>query len=240
MHPAISIIVPVYNAEDSLKKCVDSLLCQTEKNSEIILVDDGSTDGTLDVVRAFGDPRIRIVRNQSQRCYTANFENALHHAQGDYIFICDQDDVWLPNKVETIVHYLRDEGYSVVAHDAIVTDAQLQTIAPSYYSIKGHIFRNLTGNLLRFSFLGCCLAVRKEVLAKALPFPADHLLCTHDNWLFLCAAAIGKPKVLDQPLIYYRRHAGNTSQGGQNEHKPWSFRIHYRLYLAYHLLRRIV
>jgi hypothetical protein len=148
--------------------------------------------------------------------------------------------VWLPNKVETIVHNLRDEGYSIVAHDAIVTDAHLKTIAPSYYQIKGHIFRNLTGNLIRFSFLGCCLAIRKEVLVKALPFPSDHLLCTHDNWLFLCAAAIGKAKVLDEPLIYYRRHAGNTSQGGQNEHKPWMFRIHYRLYLAYHLLRRIL
>lgn len=236
----ISVCIATYNGAPYITEQLASICAQLSDNDEIIVSDDGSTDGTLDFVRAFGDPRIRIVRNQSQRSYTANFENALRHAQGDYIFICDQDDVWLPNKVETIVHYLCDEGYSIVAHDAIVTDAHLQTIAPSYYQIKGHIFRNLTGNLIRFSFLGCCLAIRKEVLDKALPFPSDHLLCTHDNWLFLCAAAIGKAKVLDEPLIYYRRHAGNTSQGGQNEHKPWMFRIHYRLYLAYHLLCRIL
>ena len=234
----ISVCIATYNGALYITEQLASICAQLSADDEIIISDDGSTDRTLDVVRDFGDPRIRIVRNNSQRCYTANFENALSYAKGDYIFICDQDDVWLPNKVETVVHCLRDEGYSVVAHDAIITDASLTPTGHSYYRIKGHIFRGLAGNLIRFSFLGCCLAVRKEVLKKALPFPSDHLLCTHDNWLFLCASAFGRAKVLDQPLIYYRRHAGNTSQGGQNEHKPWTFRIRYRLYLIAHLIRR--
>ena len=119
----ISVCIATYNGAPYITEQLASICAQLSDNDEIIISDDGSTDSTLDVVRAFGDPRIRIVRNQSQRCYTANFENALRHAQGDYIFICDQDDVWLPNKVETIVHYLCDEGYSIVAHDAIVTDA---------------------------------------------------------------------------------------------------------------------
>ena len=119
----ISVCIATYNGAPYITEQLASICAQLSDNDEIIVSDDGSTDGTLDVVRAFGDPRIRIVHNQSQRCYTANFENALRYAQGDYIFICDQDDVWLPKKVETIVHYLRDEGYSVVAHDAIVTDA---------------------------------------------------------------------------------------------------------------------
>jgi glycosyltransferase involved in cell wall biosynthesis len=235
----ITVCIATYNGARYITEQLASICSQLSEGDEVIVSDDGSTDGTLDVVRAFGDPRIRIVQNESQRCYTANFENALRHAQGDYIFICDQDDVWHPQKVETVVHYLRDEGYQVVAHDAIVTDAALNPYPKTYYQVKGHIFRNLAGNLIRFSFLGCCLAVRKEVLRRALPFPPDHLLCTHDNWLFLCASSIGRAKVLDQPLIYYRRHAGNTSQGGHNEHKPWTFRIHYRLYLIWHLLRRV-
>lgn len=136
------------------------------------------------------------------------------------------------------MHFLKNEGYWVVAHDAIVTDSTLNPCPKSYYQIKGRIFKSLAGNLIRFSFLGCCLAIRKEVLKKALPFPSDHLLCTHDNWLYLCGQNFGKAKVLDDKLIYYRRHEGTTSAGGQNEHKPWWFRIRYRLYLIRNLISR--
>jgi len=234
----ISVCMATYNGAPYIVEQLQSICAQLDATDEVIVSDDGSTDDTVQQVRSLHDPRIRIVHNDGPRSYTANFENALRQAKGDYIFISDQDDVWLPEKVQTVVRCLRDEGCSVVAHNAIITDASLRPTAPSYYAIKGHIFRSLAGNLLRFSFLGCCLAIRREVLLKALPFPSDHLLCTHDNWLFLCASTVGRAKVLEQPLIYYRRHAGNTSQGGRNEHKPWTFRIHYRLYLIWHLLRR--
>ena len=236
----ISVCIATYNGAPYITEQLTSICSQLSPTDEVIVSDDGSTDGTLDVVRAFGDARIRIVQHDGPRNYTANFENALLHAQGDYIFISDQDDIWLPTKVETVMRCLRDEGCYVVAHDATVTDAHLHATAPSYYNIKGHIFRSLAGNILRFSFLGCCLAVRREVLNRALPFPPDHKLCTHDNWLYLCGAAFGRARVLNEPLILYRRHAGNTSQGGQNEHKPWTFRIHYRLYLIWHLLVRLL
>ncbi len=234
----ISVCIATYNGAKYVSEQLASICQQLSEHDEIIVSDDGSTDGTLDVVKAFGDPRIRIVKNNSQRCYTANFENAMKYAQGDYIFISDQDDVWLPNKVQTVMHYLKDEGYWVVAHDAIVTDSTLNPYPESYYQIKGSIFKSLAGNLIRFSFLGCCLAIRKEVLDKALPFPPDHLLCTHDNWVYLCGQHFGKAKVLDDKLIYYRRHEGTTSGGGQNEHKPWWFRIRYRLYLIRNLISR--
>ncbi len=234
----ISVCIATYNGAKYISEQLDSICRQLSEHDEIIVSDDGSTDGTLDVVKAFGDPRIRIVRNETQRCYTANFENALKYAKGDFVFISDQDDVWVPNKVETVLHYLKDEGYAVVAHDAIVTDAKLNPCPKSYYQIKGSIFRSLAGNLIRFGFLGCCLAIRKEVLQKALPFPADHQLCTHDNWLFLCGQWFNKAKVLDDKLIYYRRHEGTTSGGGQNEHKPWWFRIRYRIYLIENLISR--
>ena len=96
----ISVCMAVYNGEKYIREQIASILGQLAPGDELIISDDGSSDGTLDEARAFGDARIRLLANQLDRGYSGNFENAIRHAGGDIIFLSDQDDVWLPGRVE--------------------------------------------------------------------------------------------------------------------------------------------
>jgi len=238
----ISVCLASFNGAPYIERQLVSIIGQLTGDDEIIVSDDGSTDGTLDVVRQLQKATpiaIHILHNGEPHGYTRNFENALRQAKGDYIFISDQDDVWLPNKIASMVLRLRQPGNMMVISNAMIADAALNVTHPDYFAVRG-IHRSLLGNLVKFGFLGCCMALRREVLHRALPFPEDQHLCTHDNWLYLCAAISGRVIVLDTPLMYYRRHDGVTTTGALNAHKPLSFRLRYRFYLLWHLMRRFL
>jgi glycosyltransferase involved in cell wall biosynthesis len=103
----ISVCMATYNGAKYIKEQMDSILCQLGKDDEVVVSDDGSTDSTLDIVAEYGDSRIKIVRNTGAHNFIRNFENSLKAAHGDYIFLADQDDVWLPDKVAKIMQILR-------------------------------------------------------------------------------------------------------------------------------------
>lgn len=232
----ISVCIATYNGEKYIEEQIASILPQLKENDEIIISDDYSTDKTIQVLTKINSKKIKIFKNQGEKGYTSNFENAIKQAKGNYIFLCDQDDVWLPNKIEVCMQYLLK--YDMVISDAIVVDHNMKTIEPSFFAIRNtkHGFIN---NLIKFSYLGCCLSFRKELLKKILPFPPNHTLCTHDNWISIVALAFYKVKVLNIPLIKYRRHSNNTSSGGIKKTTTLFFKIKYRCYLIYFLLKKI-
>lgn len=231
----ISVCIATYNGEHYIERQLRSILSQLGPTDEVVISDDGSTDGTLSVVRAIASPLIHIYVNEGDHGYTPNFENALRHATGDIIFLADQDDEWCEGKVKTMMQLLQTHALAV--SDAVVVDDEGRTLAPSFYAER-QPRRTWLGNVIKFGYLGCCMAFRREVLKRALPFPANHVLCTHDNWLFLVAKTYYKVAISDARLIRYCRHAGAISSGTENAGRsPW-FRIHYRLYLMRHLLQR--
>ena len=146
----------------------------------------------------------------------SNFENALRAARGDVIFLSDQDDLWKPGKVERCCEALKE--VDLVVSDACLTDAGGKEIAPSFFALRKPK-QGLAGNLVKFGYLGCCMAFRRHVLTKALPFPPNRNFCTHDNWLMLVAEAFFKTRVLNEPLVAYRRHTENASLGSENAHR---------------------
>lgn len=235
----ISVCLATYNGEKYIAQQLHSILSQLSPDDEVILSDDHSTDRTLaiaeETARQFKTP-LRIFRNDSPLGYVANFERALQQAQGEYIFLSDQDDVWRPEKVTTCLQALQTS--LVVAHDAQVVDGKLHELQASYQASRRPI-STWWGTILRFSHLGCCMAFRREVLERALPFPSHRKFCTHDNWLFLVGQTFGKATVLRTPLIAYRRHHCNTSLGGKKANNSLAFQLSYRLYLIYHILLRI-
>ena len=93
----ISVCIATYNGEKYIKEQLLSILPQLGKKDEVIISDDHSTDNTLDIVKGLNDNRIKIVMNNREKGYTSNFENALSYAIGDYIFLSDQDDIWMSN-----------------------------------------------------------------------------------------------------------------------------------------------
>lgn len=230
----ISVCIATYNGERYIEQQLESILSQLTDDDEVIISDDSSTDATVSVIKAMDSPIIHLFNNDREHGYTSNFENALMHARGDYIFLSDQDDVWTKDKVAVCMDLLK--SYDMVVSDAYVVDSDMNTLYDSYYELRNPK-RTLIGNIVKFGYLGCCLAFNSIVLTKALPFPCNHKLCTHDNWLFLVAKTFYKVKITNNKLIYYRRHQGNTSEGGIKDTTSIFFKIHYRMYLIKHLLR---
>jgi len=233
----ISVCIATYNGEKYIMEQLLSILEQLDNNDEIIISDDHSEDKTIEIVKSLNCKRIKIYTNNKEKGYTSNFENALSYSSGKYIFTCDQDDIWLPNKVRTCLTYL--EEYDFIVSDAKVVDSNKNIILNSFFSFSKPS-STLFGNLYKFSYLGCCMCFKKEALNKALPFPRKRKFCTHDNWLFLIGCAYFKYKILNQSLILYRRHGNNTSQGAEKKIKRNSllFMLNYRIYLIYNLILR--
>lgn len=231
----ISVCIATYNGEKYIHEQIASILQQIGNDDEIVVSDDGSTDKTLDVVRSFDAQNIHIYINKGDHGYTPNFENALRNAHGDYIFLSDQDDIWMPDKVEACMKYLKVNDF--VVSDALIVDGDNKPLFDSFCEQRKSKFGFLN-TLIRFSYLGCCFAFRRKVLSKALPFPKNHILCTHDNWLALVSTAFYRSAFIPLPLIRYRRYGGNASSGAKNANKSILFMIHYRLYLLFHLIGR--
>ena len=209
----ISVCIATYNGAKYIGEQLSSILPQLDGSDEVIISDDGSTDGTTDIIATFTDSRIRVIDGAHRGVPVWNFEKAISEAKGDYIFLSDQDDIWADNKVAVTMHYLRD--YDCVISDCIVTDESMNAISPSFYThnrSKPGRFYNL---LVRNGYLGCCMAFTRRVRSAALPFPAN--IPMHDIWIGNMSAFYFRTKFIDTPLIYYRRHNGNfTQDSGQS------------------------
>ena len=221
---------------------------QLEQEDELIISDDGSTDRTIGIIKSFEDKRIKLVYNEhnfikqhrycaSHYLVTSNFENALRLAKGDYVFLSDQDDIWMPNKIAVMKSYL--QKYMLVRCNCSIIDADGNVTKEKDY-FYNPISRNVFMNIWRIPFRGCHIAFRKEVLEKALPFPNDCMM--HDGWIGIVACAFFNNSIcfVDEPLMAYRRHRENISAARGKSENPLWFRFAYRIKLCGQLLTRWV
>lgn len=238
----ISVCIATYNGERYIGDQLTSILSQLSDADEIVISDDGSMDGTLQVIKEICDKRIKIYHHHKQKAKfdidyaTHNYENALLHAKGDVIFLSDQDDVWRDGKMEQMLKEL--QTYDVVMSDCMVTDESLNIIMNSHFHGERVFRQSIIYNVLKPSFLGCCMAFRREVLNRLLPFPKYG--CGHDLWLGLVALRFYRFKFLDIPLIYYRRHSCTVTPGGKREKTNLWFKLYYRIYVVKELYRLIL
>jgi len=224
----ISVCMATYNGARYIREQIESILCQLSPEDELIISDDGSTDETLEIVESFQDERICVCRNECQKGPAGNFENALLQSHGNYIFLSDQDDVWMPNKVSKMLNALTTNDFAV--SDAVVVNQDRNTISESFFVLRG-TYKSFLGDFVKFGYLGCCFAFRRKLLVRALPFPKNHQLANHDHWIFLIALLFYKITIINEPLMYYRRHGTNHSNAGRKSVRPFYFQILYRLYL---------
>lgn len=205
----VSVALASYNGASYIRQQLESVLLQLRETDEVIISDDGSTDGTREIVAeiAEADARVKLL-DGPQVGVIKNFEHALNACTGDVICLCDQDDVWRADKLDKLLAKLRQTGAVLVLHDACLTDGDLQPTADSYFAVHG-TQPGFWRNLLRNSFVGCCMAFRCELLETALPFPDK--LPMHDQWLGLLAEKRGGTALLHETLIDYRRHEGTAT-----------------------------
>lgn len=229
----ISVCMATYNGGKYLKEQVDSILCQLSEQDELIVSDDKSSDNTLSVLRSFADDRIKIFEGPC--CgLTYNFENAICHSKGEYIFLSDQDDVWEPHKVKRMMEAL--QTVDLVVSDAWIADKDAQSTGQSLYDLNTP-HRGFLRTVYHTSYVGCCTAFRRTILKKLLPFP-PHIVM-HDYWIGQVADMFYTTTFIPDKLIRYRRHGNNTSALTTNK-SPLSLRqkLSYRMWLVYYVLQR--
>lgn len=223
----ISVCMATYNGEKFIESQLKSILSQLSEDDEVIISDDDSTDRTLEIVRRLSDKRIKIYHHETDHGFTRNFENALKYAKGDYIFLSDQDDEWLPDKVQTTIAALQEADF--VVSDCVTQDENGNVLDQSRFKtfkIKKGFWRLM----IKTRYLGCCMAFRRNVLKAALPFPDNTYYMEHDLWLASVAELYFNVKLINKPLIIYKRHGNNVSDAGQGKGYPLSVKIKRRIY----------
>ena len=202
----ISVALCTYNGGKYLGEQLDSLAAQTLLPAEVQIGDDGSTDDTAKIVERFRAPfPVRFTRNPARLGYGENFIATARRCSSPWVAFCDQDDVWLPTKLERCAAEFRD-GVSLVAHNVTAELGQplpeqpLQRVSPKLTMLP------------RWFCLGFCQVFRRELLdIRRVPLPWAEVPDAHDVWIPFLAGMTGDIVFIDEPLARYRHHAGNVS-----------------------------
>lgn len=231
----VSVVMATYNGRQFLAQQLCSVLAELTPDDEVIIVDDGSQDGTLELLDSFESPTVRIVRKLNNAGVLATFECGLLLASKDIVFLCDQDDVWLPGKRAAFVAAFDfDPRVLVVVSDAQLIDASGNVTAPSFMATRGGFRGSVGRTLMRNCYLGCAMAFRRELLFAALPIPRR--VPMHDMWLGALGSIIGRVYYIPKSLMQYRRHGGNASP---LQHQGWSRMLRWRFALLMALAGRL-
>lgn len=231
-----SVSMAVYNGGLFLLPQLQSILAQLGAADELVIVDDCSTDDSAALLRSMADGRLRLHRNDRNLGVLATFEMAVTLARGDIVFLSDQDDLWLPGKIESILDvFATKPEVTLVASDARIIDVSGSVIAGSYYALRGRFAPGVLRNLVKNKYMGCTLAFRRAMLRHFLPIPRS--VPMHDMWFGMVNDIYGKTHFIDRPLIARRRHANNVSPF---EGAPLRRGLVWRWHLARDLLLRVM
>ena len=203
--PLISVILCTYNGERFLEEQIRSIINQTYPNIEFIIADDCSTDSTRAIINRFNHlSNVRIIFNEKNKGFAKNFESAAMFATADYLAFSDQDDIWLPQKIEKL--YKTISTYSLVYSDSILIDengvslnkklSDFRNFKKTIHDSRGFLFHNVVS--------GHTILIKKDLLVKALPIPEGYY---HDWWLAYQAANLNGIVLLNEALTLYRQHS---------------------------------
>lgn len=218
----IAIVMATYNGAPNLSAQIDSILAQDHGNWRLIVRDDGSADGTVDILRAYAarhEEKISLITDDLGNLGpAANFSRLLEIVNAPYVALCDQDDVWLPDKLSRSLTRMQAleaahgaRAPCLIYTDLIVADRTLKQVAPSFWDRMGirpdrdwTLDAILTGNQVT----GCTMLLNHPLRDLVTPIPCE--ACMHDWWIALCAVALGKAEALAEPTVLYRVHGANA------------------------------
>ena len=211
--PKVSIIVPTYNRAHMVTETIDSILAQTFKDFELIVVDNESADNTEEVIKSYPDQRIRYFKHQNNGVVAVNRNYGIGKAQGQYIAFCDDDDLWLPEKLERQVELLdSNKELGLVYSDCYVIDSSGDLRKGTYFVSRKPVRGNAFGELFQHNLIPLSTAiVRREVLDRVEGFNPGYKICQdYDLWLRI--AERYPIDFVEQPLAKFRVHSGSIYQ----------------------------
>ncbi|MBL8270713.1 glycosyltransferase family 2 protein [Steroidobacter sp.] len=207
--PLISVALCTYNGERYLRQQLDSLLAQTYSNLEIVAVDDGSTDRTVELLREYEqrDPRLRVAVNPRNLGFIRNFERTLVLAKGAFIAPCDQDDIWLPDKLRILASRIGNHAMAYCDSELIDADGRSLGMSMSRFWAMQDL-NDPAALIVTNCVSGHAMLFRRELLGEAPQLPAEIF---HDWWLAMWAAANGGVVYCPEKLVRYRQHGKNVT-----------------------------
>lgn len=225
----ISVAMATYNGEKYIEEQLRSICCQTRKPDEIVISDDGSKDATLEIVKQVAKSEdaqgidFVVLTDNPRHGYCGNFEWAIKHTTGDYVFLSDQDDIWREDKViQTILVVQKHPDAQCICHNAQLVGKQGEPLDgifdDRFRHEKLNILQGRSVKIDRESFLadtvswggihGMSMCISRQLIVDMLPFPLTK--GSHDKWITLCAVLNDAMYFLNAPLAYYRLHGNNT------------------------------
>ena len=217
MEEQIDILLASYNGKKYIEAQISSILNQTYKNIKLIISDDCSTDGTIDILKKYAqkDNRIQLYLQEKNLGVVKNIEFLLKNVTNNLYMLSDQDDVWLPEKIEKSVKYLKENDADLVFGDLRIVDEKLNTIYESFskYMLLDRKINKYIGskklNYLYNCVTGCTILSKKKFIKEILPLPAISKYMIHDHWIGLIISFNGKLAYMPEQYILYRQHGNN-------------------------------
>lgn len=211
--PKVSACMAAYNGGPFVDAQLRSILSQLHPEDEIVIVDDGSTDGTFERIANVADSRIRLLQHAKNAGVMATFEDALRSATGHILFLCDDDDLWAPTKAQRFLElFARRPDVEIAQSRVRMIDEQDRPLPDSRINRMGRFLPGFWRNLFMNHYQGSAMAIRASLLGRVLPFPARRSFL-HDAWIGTRNDLLGgKAAFIDEDLLLYRRHTNNASR----------------------------
>ena len=217
MEEQVDILLASYNGKKYIEAQISSILNQTYKNIKLIISDDCSTDGTIDILKKYAqkDKRIQLHLQEKNLGVVKNIEFLLKNVTNNLYMLSDQDDVWLPEKIERSVKYLKENDADLVFGDLRIVDEKLNTIYESFskYMLLDRKINKYIGskklNYLYNCVTGCTVLSKKKFIKEILPLPTISKYMIHDHWIGLIISFNGKLAYMPEQYILYRQHGNN-------------------------------
>jgi glycosyltransferase involved in cell wall biosynthesis len=213
VQPNVSVCLASYNGEKFIREQMESILAELSPFDEVIVCDDGSTDATCSIIKSFNDPRIKLITSDNNIGHVKTFEKVLSLSQGQFIFLSDQDDIWVTGKVQRVLDaFQQNDNITLVSHNLKPMDAfgNFQNIEfPQYSEGKQISCIFLIRQLIKAQLFGCACCLSRRRLKGLFPFPAS--VYAHDHWIAVWAAINGRIFFLHDALVKYRQHDTNLT-----------------------------
>lgn len=219
MNELVTVILPVYNGERYVEQMLDSIYRQDYRPMEVIISDDASCDGTVAVIENWlkhveqQDISFQLIRNRKNIGLSGNITRAAQYIHGKYLFLADQDDIWIRDKITAQIRYLEQNSDCVMCIcDRSIIDKRNKVLCRSLFqyrhaNIGKRNYNKVLNSAVQYS--ANCMCLRTEHLQNIFPIPKQ--ICEHDTFIAIMAAHYGKIGYVKRPLTLYRIHDRNLS-----------------------------
>jgi len=211
---SISVCIATYNGAEHILPQLESILPQLGPEDEVIVVDDCSTDDTVSVIGTLADSRISVHRNERNQREVYSFNRAITLAKNEFIFLSDQDDIWMPGRVAMMLKELSDNGVMLVTSNFENVNNELKPVCIPYDGViaanSDKAVRNIIDIFIgKTNYFGCAMAFRRELCEMVLPIPK--FVESHDLWLAMAGNLSGNNLHLDGNTLWKRKHGNNVT-----------------------------